>query len=50
MAEMAILNDVTGCMGCKACQTACKQWNELPAENTDLLTPAAIKTRQISPH
>lgn len=34
MAEMAILNDVTGCMGCKACQTACKQWNELPAENT----------------
>ena len=35
MAEMAILNDVTSCMGCKACQTACKQWNELPAEETN---------------
>ncbi len=34
MTEMAILNDVTKCMGCRACQTACKQWNELPAEAT----------------
>ena len=34
MTEMAILNDVTKCIGCRACQSACKQWNELPAEKT----------------
>ncbi len=34
MTEMAILNDVTSCMGCRGCQVACKQWNELPAEKT----------------
>ena len=25
--------DTTVCIGCKACQTACHQWNELPAVN-----------------
>jgi formate dehydrogenase iron-sulfur subunit len=25
--------DTTVCIGCKACQTACHQWNDLPAEN-----------------
>ena len=34
MAELAILNDVTRCMGCRGCQVSCKQWNELPAEKT----------------
>jgi formate dehydrogenase iron-sulfur subunit len=26
----AALYDATKCMGCRACQVACKQWNELP--------------------
>lgn len=26
-----VLVDVTRCMGCKSCQTACKSWNDLPA-------------------
>jgi formate dehydrogenase iron-sulfur subunit len=26
--------DVTRCIACKACQIACKQWNDLPAEQT----------------
>ncbi len=30
----AMLIDVTRCMGCRACQVACKQWNQLPAEKT----------------
>lgn len=30
----ALLMDLTGCIGCRACQAACKQWNELPAEST----------------
>jgi formate dehydrogenase iron-sulfur subunit len=34
MAEMAILYDTTKCSACRACQVACKQWNELPAVKT----------------
>ncbi len=34
MADKAILNDVTKCMACRACQVACKQWNELKGEET----------------
>jgi len=30
----AMLTDLTKCIGCRACQAACKQWNELPAETT----------------
>jgi formate dehydrogenase iron-sulfur subunit len=27
------LTDTTLCIGCKACEVACKQWNELPMDN-----------------
>lgn len=30
----AVLVDLTRCMGCRSCQVACKQWNDLPAERT----------------
>ena len=30
----AVLYDATKCIGCRACQVACKQWNELPTEVT----------------
>ncbi len=30
----AVLYDANKCIGCRACQVACKQWNELPAEQT----------------
>ncbi len=34
MAEaMGFFTDVTVCIGCKACEVACKQWNQLPATN-----------------
>ncbi|NOZ27181.1 MAG: 4Fe-4S dicluster domain-containing protein [Chloroflexi bacterium] len=29
-----MLMDLTRCIGCRGCQAACKQWNELPAEVT----------------
>ncbi len=32
--KVAMLNDVTKCMACRGCQTACKQWNSLPAQKT----------------
>jgi formate dehydrogenase iron-sulfur subunit len=31
--SMACLVDTTNCIGCRACQVACKQWNSLPAED-----------------
>ncbi len=30
----SILIDVSRCTGCRGCQVACKQWNELPATHT----------------
>jgi formate dehydrogenase iron-sulfur subunit len=32
-----MLIDVTKCMGCRGCQVACKEWNDLPAETTACL-------------
>lgn len=31
---MAILNDLTKCLGCRSCQVACKAWNRLPGQET----------------
>ncbi|MBU0765406.1 MAG: 4Fe-4S dicluster domain-containing protein, partial [Bacteroidetes bacterium] len=33
--QKAFLIDTTRCIGCRGCQVACKQWNELPAEKTE---------------
>lgn len=30
--EMGFFTDTTLCIGCKACEVACKQWNQLPAD------------------
>jgi formate dehydrogenase iron-sulfur subunit len=30
--SVGFLTDTTLCIGCKACEVACKQWNELPAD------------------
>lgn len=30
--RMSMLVDTSICIGCKGCEVACKQWNELPAE------------------
>ncbi len=30
------LIDITNCIGCRACQVACKQWNEREGEETEL--------------
>jgi formate dehydrogenase iron-sulfur subunit len=37
MAEpMGFYTDTTVCIGCKACEVACKEWNQLPAANGGL--------------
>src|SRR5919205_3642289 len=30
---MGFLTDTTLCIGCKACEVACKEWNQLPMDN-----------------
>ncbi|HET6386579.1 MAG TPA: 4Fe-4S dicluster domain-containing protein [Armatimonadota bacterium] len=32
---MGFFTDTTLCIGCKACEVACKQWNQLPADGYD---------------
>jgi formate dehydrogenase iron-sulfur subunit len=32
---VGFLTDVSLCIGCKACEVACKQWNELPADGME---------------
>lgn len=38
MARKMVFIDTSKCTGCKACTVACKEWNELPAEKTQLVT------------
>jgi formate dehydrogenase iron-sulfur subunit len=39
MAEpMGFFTDTTLCIGCKACEVACKEWNQLPAMNGGQIT------------
>jgi formate dehydrogenase iron-sulfur subunit len=33
--RLAMLYDNSKCIGCRACQMACKQWNKLPPQSTD---------------
>ncbi|HEV1996553.1 MAG TPA: 4Fe-4S dicluster domain-containing protein [Candidatus Dormibacteraeota bacterium] len=33
---MGFLTDSTLCIGCKACEVACKQWNQLPADGMNV--------------
>ena len=35
--EYGFFTDTTLCIGCKACEVACKQWNGLQADNLELL-------------
>jgi formate dehydrogenase iron-sulfur subunit len=42
--EVAKLIDVSKCIGCKACQTACMEWNDLRDE-VGTAAPASTTTR-----
>jgi formate dehydrogenase iron-sulfur subunit len=39
--------DTTLCIGCKACEVACKQWNSLPADGLDFLGTSYDNTRSL---
>jgi len=35
--RMGFFTDTSVCIGCKACEVACKEWNDVPADGMDLL-------------
>jgi formate dehydrogenase iron-sulfur subunit len=46
---MGFFTDTTVCIGCKACQVACHQWNGLPAELAEQPTTATVgKSRPLT--
>src|SRR5205807_9384602 len=45
--EYGFLTDTTLCIGCKACEVACKQWNNLPAEDAEFLGTSYDNTRSL---
>jgi formate dehydrogenase iron-sulfur subunit len=34
MPRMGFFTDTSVCIGCKACEVACKEWNAIPADNS----------------
>ena len=42
------LTDTTVCIGCKACEVACKQWNQLPADGYKLTGSSYDNTGHLS--
>jgi formate dehydrogenase iron-sulfur subunit len=49
MSDKAFLLDTTKCTGCRACQVACKQWNDLPGERTEFFAgPELTNPRELS--
>ncbi|HZF74762.1 MAG TPA: 4Fe-4S dicluster domain-containing protein [Acetobacteraceae bacterium] len=44
------LTDTTLCIGCKACEVACKEWNNLPAEAGGLTGHSYDNTGQLGAH
>jgi formate dehydrogenase iron-sulfur subunit len=47
-AAMGFFTDTSLCIGCKACEIACKQWNQLPAETPRWQGSSYDNTGQLS--
>ena len=46
--ETGFFTDVTLCIGCKACEVACKQWNELPSDGYAFAAESYDNTGRLS--
>jgi formate dehydrogenase iron-sulfur subunit len=44
---MGFFTDTTLCIGCKACEVACKQWNQLPSDGFDFTGHSYDNTRHL---
>ena len=47
-AATGFYTDTTVCIGCKACEVACKQWNQLPADGFDWTGNSYDNTGELS--
>ncbi|GAA2337660.1 4Fe-4S dicluster domain-containing protein [Dactylosporangium salmoneum] len=45
--RMGFFTDTSVCIGCKACEVACKEWNGVPADGLDLLGLSFDNTGQL---
>ena len=45
---MGFYTDTTVCIGCKACEVACKQWNQLPADGLEWTGNSHDNTKELS--
>ena len=45
---MGFFTDTTLCIGCKACEVACKQWNQLPSDGLDFTGYSYDNTAHLS--
>jgi formate dehydrogenase iron-sulfur subunit len=46
--RMGFFTDTSVCIGCKACEVACKEWNHVPADGFDLLGMSYDNTGRLS--
>jgi formate dehydrogenase iron-sulfur subunit len=47
--RMGFFTDTTVCIGCKACEVACKQWNDLPSDGAEFAPGGSYdNTRRLS--
>lgn len=46
--QMGFFTDTTLCIGCKACEVACKQWNQLPADGLNYTGNSYDNTSHLS--
>jgi formate dehydrogenase iron-sulfur subunit len=47
--RLGFFTDTTTCIGCKACEVACKQWNDLPADGSEFRKGGSYDhTRELS--
>jgi Fe-S-cluster-containing dehydrogenase component len=45
--RMGFFTDTSVCIGCKACEVACKEWNAVPADGLNLLGMSFDNTGQL---
>jgi formate dehydrogenase iron-sulfur subunit len=45
---MGFFTDTTLCIGCKACEVACKQWNQLPSDGLEFTGYSYDNTKHLS--
>lgn len=46
--RMGFFTDTTLCIGCKACEVACKEWNQLPSDGYEFTGESYDNTKELS--